>query len=214
MPAFYYVHKSGYRPPNTQGRKQLKIDTFAGLRHAFLKGPVQSFKDPAAFFDRSGLYNEAFGIGGKLEDSWDSETLAQAACAIAINDRVQRAAKEVQTKERELRKQGKDIDLPEARYLYRLGRYVTALVAVGLHAIIPSKIDDFATLMASQATFDRYVDPLTTRARDLVENEMVERLQGGDVQPEYNFARDLKAWTKLETRMESAALTKVEFSKG
>jgi hypothetical protein len=68
--------------------------------------------------------------------------------------------------------------------------------------------------MASQATFDRYVDPVTTRARDLVENEMVERLQRGDVQPEYNFARDEKTWTKLETRMESAAVTKIDFSKG
>lgn len=214
MPAFYYVHKSGYRPSNTQGRKQLKIDTFAGLRHAFLKGPVQSFRDPAAFFDRNGLYNEAFGVDDKIEDSWDSEILAQAACAIAINDKVQRIAREVQAKERELRKQGKDVDFPEARYLYRLSRYVTALVAVGLKAIIPSKINDFATLMASKATFDRYVDPLMTRARDLVENEMVERLQRGDVQPEYNFARDDKAWTKLETRMESAALTKIEFSTG
>ena len=88
---------------------------------------------------------------------------------------------------------------------------MTALVAVGLRAVMPAQISDFATLKASQATFDKFTDPLIVRARDLVENDMVERMQKGGVQTEYNFARDDKAWARLETRMESAALTKIDF---
>ena len=213
MPAFYYVHKSGYRPRYASGRKQLKIDAFAGIRHAFLYGPVASYREPATFFDRDQRYSEAFGVNGKIQDSWDDETLAEAACAIAINDKIQRIAREVQAKERELRKQSPEKNLEEARYLYRLARYVTALVGFGLRAITPSKLTDFAVLMASQASFDKYTMPLIERARDLVNDEMVDRLQGSELRSEYNFARDDKTWQRLETRMESAALTRIDFDK-
>jgi hypothetical protein len=67
--------------------------------------------------------------------------------------------------------------------------------------------------MASQASFDKYTIPLIERARDLVNGEMVERLQGSELQSAYNFARDEKAWGRLETRMESAALTRIDFDK-
>jgi hypothetical protein len=213
MPAFFYVHKSGYKPRQASGRKQLKIDAFAGIRHAFLYGPVASYREPATFFDRDQRYGEAFGVNGKIYDSWDDEILAEAACAIAINDKIQRIAREVQATERELRKQSPEKKLPEARYLYRLARYVAALVGVGLRAIIPSKLTDFSVLMASQASFDKYTIPLIERARDLVNDEMVERLQGSQLQSAYNFARDEKAWGRLETRMESAALTRIDFDK-
>lgn len=213
MPAFYYVHKSGHRPSNVKGRRQLKIDAFAGIRHAFIYGPIASYREPASFFDRDSLYPQAFGVNGKIEDAWDHETLAQAACAIAINAKVQQIAREVQAKERILRKNAPEKQIPEARYLFRLSRYVTALVGVGLRAIIPAELTDYSVLKASQASFDRFVDPLVSRARDLVEDEMVERsAKGAEQRTEYNFARDEKAWGRLSTRIESAALTKIDFS--
>jgi hypothetical protein len=142
-------------------------------------------------------------VGGVIEDSWNDETLAEACCAIAVNDKIQEIA-------RDLKKNQKTKDLLETKYLYRLSRYVTGLVAVGLRAIMPDKVADYRTLMASTATFSRYVDPLINKARDLVESEMTQ-LSQKSVQPEYNFARDERTWMRLETLMHSAALTRLGF---
>ncbi len=211
MPVFYYVHKSGHKPSSGKGKKQLKIDVFAGIRHSFIYGPVTSYKEPATFFDRDGKYDQAFGVTGKPVTSWDKETLAEAAAAIAINSQVQAEAKTIQAKQRELKKQGSKTELIEAKYLYRLSRYVGALVAVGLRVVIPAQLTDFASLMASKKNFEKFTNPLIEHARSLVENEMLDLVETGAVQPEYNFARDEKLWRKLEKRMESAALTKINF---
>ena len=90
MPTFFYVHKSGYKLHKAGGSKQLKIDVFAGIRHAFIYGPITSYKEPTQFFDRDEKYWEAFGVAGKpVDEVGDEETLAEAGVAIAITDRVQ-----------------------------------------------------------------------------------------------------------------------------
>lgn len=213
MPSFFYLHKAGHKPSQAKGRKALKIDVLAGLRHAFLYGPVLSYKAPALLFDQEDLYAQAFGVGGDLKESWDDETLAETAAAIAINSEIQAIARGVQSTQRDLKKSGSTTELIEAKYLFRLSRYVAALVAVGLRAIIPTQLPDFRSLMASQKSFDRYVTPLIEQARVLVENEMLQLEESGAVQPEYNFARDESAWRRLEKLIESAALTKIKFGK-
>jgi hypothetical protein len=74
IPNLYYIHKSGHKPKGATGRG-LKIEQLAGIRHAFIYGPVTSYKEPATFFDRSGRYDEAFGVDGKPGTFWPREEL-------------------------------------------------------------------------------------------------------------------------------------------
>ena len=129
---------------------------------------------------------------------WDSETLFEASAAIAINEYVQSISKIMKKDER--RKL-----LPETRYLFRLSRYITALVAVGLREVKPDTFLDYRTLMSTDSTFKKNVVPIVRTAREHVRREML-TLSANSVQPEYNFARDDVAWDKMKTLMISSVL--------
>ncbi|WP_228032591.1 AIPR family protein [Mycolicibacterium sp. P9-22] len=188
VPNLYYVHKSGHKPKGATGRG-LKIEQLAGIRHAFLYGPVASYKEPASFFDRGSRYDEAFGIGGKPVTFWPEEELMRAGAALAIHERIQALGKKL--KQDDLTK-----DSDEAKYLYRLARYVTALVSVGLEAIREKTFKDYSTLMASNPTFSANVDPIISKARQALRHEYKAK-KAKSVQPEYNLARDDEAWSRL-----------------
>ncbi|MEU0198491.1 MULTISPECIES: AIPR family protein [unclassified Streptomyces] len=204
VPSFYYIHKSGYKPKGASGRG-IKIEQLAGIRHAFLYGPVVSYREPAQFFDRSLRYWEAFGVNGRSVDSWNAEEVAQVAAAITVHQRVQGIGKELKGKE-------STKNLPEAKYLYRLARYVTGLVAVGLEAVRAGTFNDYQTLIASTPTFDKYVDPILREARTVLRHEW-RRIQEGrsGVQVEYNLARDDKLWVRLSDTVRESVLTEVDF---
>ncbi|GGU31681.1 AIPR family protein [Streptomyces lavendofoliae] len=204
VPAFYYIHKSGYKPKGASGRG-IKIEQLASIRHAFLYGPVVSYREPAQFFDRSLRYWEAFGVNGRSVNSWNAEEVAQVAAAITIHQRVQSIGKELKGKE-------STKNLPEAKYLYRLARYVTGLVAVGLEAVREGNFNDYQTLIASTPTFDKYVDPILREARTVLRHEW-RRIQEGrsGVQVEYNLARDDKLWVRLSDTVKESVLTELDF---
>lgn len=67
LPKFYYQAKAGYQPKGHAG-KALKSDDLARIRHAFLYGPVPSYKEPKTFWDTGpgGRYKEAFGGASRL----------------------------------------------------------------------------------------------------------------------------------------------------
>ena len=88
VPAMYYRHQPGHRPEDGPG-KAITLEQLAGIRHAFLYGPVPSYREPAQFFDRELRYAEAFGINGREVDRWPEEELFETAAAITINQRVQ-----------------------------------------------------------------------------------------------------------------------------
>lgn len=195
---FYYVHKSGYSPKKMQGLRKLNIEDFARTRHAFLYGPTISYREPASFFDRQGRYKEAFGVEGHLLSTWDPETLYEAAVAVAINERVRTIATN-------RKKNEKTRDMLETKYLYRLSRYITAMVGVALRQIKDESFKEYAPLIVSSKQFDEIVKPYIKVAREHVLREMVE-LSKSSVQPEYNFARDDTAWIKLKTLMTSSVI--------
>ncbi|WP_225626407.1 AIPR family protein [Streptomyces werraensis] len=200
LPAFYYVHKSGYKPRGATGRG-LRIDQLAGIRHAFLYGPVVSYREPAQFFDRSGKYWEAFGINGHPASSWTAEELARTGAALAIHHRIQALGKSLKT-------DPKTKDKPEAKYLYRLARYVTGLVGAGLEAVREDTFNDYSTLIASAATFEKYVDPIVKEARSILRLEwrnLQDKKLG--VQPEYNLARDEKIWVRLSDSVQESVVS-------
>ena len=87
VPAMHYRYRSGHRPEDGPG-KGITIEQLASIRHAFLYGPVPSYREPAQFFDRELRYAEAFGIDGKDAGSWPEEELFKTAAAITINQRV------------------------------------------------------------------------------------------------------------------------------
>jgi hypothetical protein len=200
VPSLYYVYKSGYKPKGAAGRG-VKIEQLAGIRHAFIYGPVPSYREPQQFFDRAARYWEAFGVQGQQVALWSEEELAKAGIAIAIHDRVQKLGKI-------LKANAATKDTDEAKYLYRLARYVMALVSVGLEAIREEEFNDYRTLMASSATFDKYVNPILDRARTVLRHEWKSRMgQRAGVQPEYNLARDDRAWIRLSDTVREEVLT-------
>lgn len=191
IPTMYYINKQGQKPKGATG-KGIKIDALAGVRHAFLYGPIPSYKEPAQFFDREERYWEAFGVDDKAVDFWPDEELFKCGAALAINDAVQVIG-------RKLKADPKTKDGSEAKYLYRLSRYVTALVGVGLEAIRDGSFNDYATLTASKKTFDQYVNPTMSKARSVLRQEWSLRTGGKEgVQPEYNLARHEETWIRLK----------------
>ena len=200
VPNVYYINKSGHKPKGATG-KGLKIEQLAGVHHAFIYGPIASYKEPSQFFDRDSRYLEAFGVDGKAVDVWPDEALKRCGAAIAVHEKVQAVGRLLK-----LSPATKDTD--EAKYLYRLARYVTALVGVGLEASKPTTFLDYATLVASKNTFDKYVDPMLTRARSLLRYEWKARTlnSAAGVQPEYNLARDEASWARLKENMHEETL--------
>jgi hypothetical protein len=195
----YYIHKSGHKPKGATG-KGIKIEQLAGIRHAFLYGPVPSYREPAQFFDRDLRYIEAFGIDNREVDFWPDEELYRCGAAIAINERVQSIG-------RVLKANPQTKDGAEAKYLYRLARYVSALVAVGLEAIRESTFNDYATLTASTPTFEQYAYPVLAKARSVLLHEWKARTSGAvGVQPEYNLARDEATWLRLRETLREEVL--------
>ncbi len=199
IPTMYYLHKSGHSPEGAKG-KGIKIEQLAGIRHAFLYGPVPSYREPAQFFDRELRYGEAFGIDGREVDVWPEEKLFETATAITINQRVQDIS-------RQLKESAHTKDTDEGTYLYRLARYVTALVGVGLEAVRASTFSDYATLTASAATFDQHVNPVLGTARAVLRHEWTTRTSGpAGVQPEYELARDEPTWMRLRDTLREEVL--------
>jgi AIPR protein len=200
--SFYYQAKRGYRPRGRGGRA-VKREDFANVRHAFVYGPVTSFKEPKNLWDnlQGGKYWEAFGIEGKQCDEWTEEVMAESVTSLVINERMKEAHDE-------LKKRFKDAEPadrpPELLYLKRLSRYVTALVGVGLRSVKGDSFFTYTELLTSKDKFSDVVAPLEKVARTLVLDEFTDRLsRKEEVQTEYNFARSQEIWDKLKAKMES-----------
>lgn len=205
LPSFYYVHKSGYKPKGATGRG-VSIELAAALRHAYLYGPVPGYKEPRQFFDPARVqYWEAFGTAGVATESWTEDEVAQFGAALTINDRIIAAVKK-------LKADDSTKNFPEARFLLRLSRYGVGLSAVGLEAIRQETFNDYPSLIASTASFDKYVEPVLTSARRAMRNEWNRRTMlssDKQVRPEYNFARDTETWNALAEQVRQEVLTEV-----
>jgi len=200
VPVMHYRQRSGIRPEHAPG-KGITIEKLAGLRHAYLYGPVASYREPAQLFDRELRYADAFGINGREVDRWPEDALFETAAAITIDQRVREISRTLTTGPATR-------DTDEARYLQPLARYVTALVGVGLEAVRPRTFHDYATLTASAATFDQHVDPMLETARAILRHEFTTRTIGPpDSRPEYRLARDEPTWTKLRDALREQVLT-------
>ncbi|MBX3091056.1 MAG: AIPR family protein [Cryobacterium sp.] len=202
VPTFYYVYKSGWHPKGATG-KGIRIEQAAAIRHAFTHGPVPGYREPQQFFDRAGLYWEAFGSKDAETDSWSDEEVAQFGAALSINERLVAVVKELKANDATK-------DLPETKYLLRLSRYALGLVGVGLETIRAETFNDYSTLIASTTTFEKYVDPIVKSVRRVMRAEWARRQSAGtEVRPEYNFARDLAGWFEQSELVRQEALSDV-----
>lgn len=191
VPNFYYIHKAGYKPGGATG-SGIKIDEFGKLRHAFINGPLLSYRAPRNIFapDRK-AYWQAFGRDGREVELWTEEELYQAGAAIALDSYIKSIASTLKADD-----STKDTD--EAKYLKRLSRYVMALVAAGLEASKEKTFHNYATLLGATPTFRQHVDPILKEARNAVRGEYKRRKrERPEQQPEYNMARDSDVWSDL-----------------
>ena len=200
---FYYQAKRGYRPRGRAGRAVNRED-FANTRHAFLYGPVPSFKEPKNLWDNTqgGRYWEAFGIDGKPCDTWPDEVMAESVVALVLSDRLRRIHEDLK-KEARAQEDATAVRSTEVLYLNRLARYVGALIGVGLRGVKDSQFFTWEELLTSSDKFEAVVGNHEKVARTLVLDEFEERKQRRDeVRTEYNFARNQEIWDKLRAKME------------
>jgi hypothetical protein len=192
IPSFYYQAKQGFSPKGRGGRA-LTSDEFARIRHSFLYGPVIPYREPKSFWDsgEEGRYPEAFGIDGHLYDAWSPEDIALSLVAFTMTEDVAKKLKKLPESDRP----------EEAKYLFRLARSVAALAAVGLKKSYGRTFHSYEELLSSRPKCEEVINPLITIARRLIRSEWNSRKGSGEVQREYNLARDEAAWKRLEEQM-------------
>jgi hypothetical protein len=203
VPPLKYQAKRGARP--VTGHKTVTSDEFARIRHSYLKGPVESFRKPKEFWNRDtsggGRYVEAFGVDGLLVDRWPHEEVRQAIFAVTVHERIKVLATDMKKKEKA------GVKAAEGAYLFRLARYVLALVAVGLaeqREQDPENGDyGYENLLGRTDVFSSVVEPLVKEARRILLTEYTSRRKvKHEVQPEYNLARDDDTWNSLKSQMQ------------
>lgn len=199
VPAFYYKAKRGQRAGG-KGGKALNREDLASIRHAFLYGPVASFREPKSLWDnqREGKYWQAFGTEGQACKEWTDEEMAETVVAFVVTDRLKRTHEDLKSRAK------KDGTEPpkETLYLKRLARYVAALVGVGLRDVKGAKFHTFQELLSSTTRFDEVVEPLEKVARTLVQDEFLQRMAAREeVRTEYNLARSEDTWERLKEKM-------------
>jgi hypothetical protein len=180
VPLFWYKRKRGLDAAGKGGRA-LDPEYFGKVRHAFLYGPVPSYKEPkrlASTAEDTGLYPEAFGIAGKAVGIWDKPALDEAVLAFALDNYVLKKAEEYKQKNH-----------PYGRWLKRLSRYVVAAYAQIARSEPSLKLDakTFVTLPPDE--FANRIDEALKRIMGKV-NERYETLKPDRVQPEYDIGRD------------------------
>lgn len=219
-PSFIYQPKRGARKSG-QGGWQLTSDQFARIRYSFLYDPVRTYKEPKLLFDStdSGLYWSAFGSDRFPVDSWTEDELDEATVAITLDYHFKEEGKELKKELRDSRTTNNrltSIDASEvgsygeANYLYRLSRYLVGLVAVGLRVHYGATFESYHEVLSSRTRFYEITEDLIEDAKQIVRFEMTHRTASrSEAQPDYNLARDLKAWDKLDVQMQGEAKSRL-----
>ncbi len=104
LPKLRYLRK---RMVGRRGKGvSVKLEDFAKVRYAFLYEPTLVHSAPKSLWslgDSGGVYEMAFGVDGKLEASWSTETFEEALVALAFYLRIDEEAKALAKADSELR---------------------------------------------------------------------------------------------------------------
>lgn len=182
LPAFWYKRKRGLHAAGKGGRA-LEPEYLGKLRHAYLHGPVPSYKEPkllASLAPGSGLYAESFGVNGKVPALWPASVLEEALFAFALDTWITGRA-ETYKKDQH----------PYGRWLKRLSRYMVGVMAEVGRQAPQLDVKPKALIKLDLPDFDRRLDPVLKAAMRTV-NARYEVLKETRVQPEYDIARDQK----------------------
>jgi hypothetical protein len=133
----------------------------------------------------TGLYPEAFGLGGEVVNLWPKPALDEAVFAYALDSYVLRKAEEY-----------KQRNHAYGRWLKRLSRYVVAAIAEIARSEPSLKLDakTFVTLPLDE--FGRRVDEPLKGVMSRV-NQRYEELKPDRVQPEYDIGRDQETFNLI-----------------
>jgi hypothetical protein len=192
IPKFSYLYKQGTKA--TSGHVSITMQELAKIRHSFIYGPYDSYKQPKQFFLRApdGKYEEAFGVDGKEVSSWTDEELNETAVAVALTLRVQREAHALKKMQRSSSEPTK-----ASKYLYRLARYSGSLVGFGLREQRATNGPSFKELAQNMDLFNQRVEPLLKHALLLIDIAVSPRYKTNQ-QPEYGFATNSKDWEDIQ----------------
>jgi hypothetical protein len=187
IPNFWYKRKRGLVAGGKGGRA-LEPEYLGKLRHAYLYGPVPSYKEPkrlASLAEDTGLYAETFGINGEIVNVWPKSALDEAMFAYALDFYI--AAKADQ-----YRKDGHQY----GRWLKRLSRYMVAIIGKISRDASALKLEPKILVTLSSSDFASRIDP-TLRAAMSKVNDKYNEMKESRVQPEYDIARDQKLFDIL-----------------
>lgn len=186
LPNFWYKRKRGLDAQGRGGRA-LEPEYFGKLRHAYLYGPVPSYKEPKrlASLGDAGLYRETFGVNGELLQNWPKNVLDEAVFTYALDFHISAKADQY-------RKNGHDY----GRWLKRLSRYVVAMLGDVARKAQIERLEPRVMLTLSPAEFTERVNvPLRVAMSKI--NDRYELTKAERVQPEYDIARDQKTFDQL-----------------
>ncbi|HEX7962928.1 MAG TPA: AIPR family protein, partial [Terriglobales bacterium] len=85
VPPTEYMRKRGMKKP--KGKETVKFEEFGKVRYSYLSEPTVIHDSPSRLWtlkSENGLYEDAFGVGGALQDIWSDVTFQETLCALAL----------------------------------------------------------------------------------------------------------------------------------
>ncbi|WP_221183071.1 AIPR family protein [Kineococcus radiotolerans] len=187
VPHFWYKRKRGLNAGGRGGRA-LEPEYLGKLRHAYLNGPIPSYREAkrlASTTEGTGLYWEAFGVAGQPKTMWPGADLDAAMFAYALDSLVVTKAENYKANKHAY-----------GRWLKRLSRYVVGVIGHVARSESKLKLDPSALIVLSREEFDRRLDDALKAVMRKINHEY-DLLQGVRVQPEYDIARDQKMFERI-----------------
>lgn len=128
-----------------------------------------------------GYYERAFGVGGRLQDVWSQEDLAETFYAVALNLRITRQAKMLGDKDKNL------------KFMYRLRFHVLALAgSYARHNNITG--ERLGALLDSKEAFEEQFGRFWRMASALLIYRVQEVIDNGTL---FDFLRSQERWLQL-----------------
>lgn len=187
IPSVYYRPKRGI-DAGSKGGKAIEPEYLGRLRHAYLYGPVVSYREPkllASAEPSVGKYWEAFGLDGTEAVVWPKTQMEEAMFIVALDSRL---VLEAETYKKNGHAYG--------RWLKRLSRFVVGAVGEYRRSA-PEKQKPYTKLLhMSEDEFWKEHRPVVLEISDKINSEY-ELLVGQKVQPEYKIARDEEFFDRM-----------------
>ena len=99
-----YVRKRSFK--RTRDADPIRFEDLAKIRYAFNFEPTRCIADPRSLWtseEDGGVYEQAFGLDGKLQPHWPEQEFSRVLFAIVTYQHIEKKIKEISAEDKELR---------------------------------------------------------------------------------------------------------------